>query len=98
MREPTVLASAPFPLVLRNFVPTGLSGELERREGVRVHFISPYREPEFTDADGRSFPNHPVSAASGPNGVPSLPGVTAALVGMRDAGHVTENAAAAQRP
>jgi len=77
MREPTVLASAPFPLVLRNFVPTGLSGELERREGVRVHFISPYREPEFTDADGRSFPNHPVNAVPGVNGVPSLPGVTA---------------------
>ena len=77
MAEPTILAAAPFPLVLRNFVPTGLSGELQRRAGVRVQFISPYPQAEFTDAEGGRFLNHPVISESGPNGVPSLPGVTA---------------------
>jgi hypothetical protein len=77
MPERAILASAPFPLVLRNFVPTGLSGELERRFGVRVRFISPYGEHEYTDADGSAFANFPVTATQGVNGVPSLAGVTA---------------------
>lgn len=75
MPEATVLASAPFPLTLRNFVPTGLVAELERRYRVRVHFISPYAQPSFTDATGSSYPNLPVTSASGANGVPTVAGV-----------------------
>jgi hypothetical protein len=74
--ERTVLAAAPFPLTLRNFVPTGLVAEVERRYRARVHFVSPYPQPEFTDPTGASYPNLPVSAASGAGGVPAIAGVT----------------------
>ena len=75
MAERTVLAAAPFPLTLRNFVPTGLVGELERRYETRVHFVSPYSQPHFTDASGARYPNLPVSATPGAGGVPALAGV-----------------------
>ncbi len=77
MPDATVLASAPFPLALRNFVPTGLASELEARFGVRVRFVSPYAQPEFTDGAGHSFLNFAVAASAGANGVPALAGVTA---------------------
>ncbi len=76
MREATVLAAAPFPLTLRNFLPTGLAAELERRYGVRVHFVSPYPQREFTDG-GSAYPNLPVSPAPAIAGVPGIAGVTA---------------------
>lgn len=76
MPERTVLASAPFPLALRNFVPTGLAAGLERHFGVRVRFISPYQRSEFTDAAGNSFSNFAVTASTGANGVPCLAGVS----------------------
>ncbi len=72
----TALVVAPFPLTLRNFVPTGLAGEMERRFGLRVHFLSPYEQPEFVDSAGAAYPNHPVSASQGPNGVPTVGGIT----------------------
>jgi hypothetical protein len=72
----TVLVAAPFPLTLRNFVPTGLAGEMERRFGLRVHFLSPYDQPEFLDAAGAAYPNHRISASRGPNGVPTVAGIT----------------------
>jgi hypothetical protein len=71
----TALLAAPFPLTLRNFVPTGLAGELERRCGLRAHFLSPYEQPAFLDGDGTAFPNLTVTSASGPHGVPSVAGV-----------------------
>jgi hypothetical protein len=73
----TILASAPFPLALRNFVPTGLVGELERRFGLRVHFVSPYQQAEFTDAVGRTYANSRVAATQGAGGLPAVAGVTA---------------------
>lgn len=76
MPETSILASAPFPLVLRNFVPTGLAGELEERFGASVRFLSPYAQPSFTDGSGRSFANMPVDAGPGQGGLPSLAGVT----------------------
>lgn len=76
MGDRTVLAAAPFPLTLRNFVPTGLAGELERRYGTRVHFVSPYAQPHFTDPNGATYPNIPVTATAGAGGVPTLAGVT----------------------
>jgi hypothetical protein len=76
MPETTVLAAAPFPLTLRNFVPTGLVAELERRCQARVHFVSPYRQPDFTDATGAAYPNLPVTAGAGAGGVPIVAGVT----------------------
>ncbi len=75
MPEPTILAVAPFPLSLRNFVPTGLAGELERRFGLRVHFVSPYAQPEFADGSGATYPNWQVSAEQGTAGVPTMAGV-----------------------
>ena len=74
MPETTVLAAAPFPLTLRNFVPTGLVAELERRYQARVHFVSPYPQPEFTDTTGASYPNLPVTAGAGAGGVPTVAG------------------------
>jgi len=76
MSETTVLAAAPFPFTLRNFVPTGLVAELERRYQARVHFVSPYPQPEFTDATGASYSNLPISASTGTGGVPTVAGVT----------------------
>jgi hypothetical protein len=76
MPERTVLAAAPFPLTLRNFVPTGLVAEVERRYRARVHFVSPYSQAEFTDQSGASYSNLPVSAESGAGGVPAIAGVT----------------------
>jgi hypothetical protein len=77
MSDPsTILASAPFPLALRNFVPTGLLGELERRFGLRVHVVSPYPQAEFTDAVGRTYPNVSVAATQGPGGLPVVAGMT----------------------
>jgi hypothetical protein len=75
MAERTILAAAPFPLTLRNFVPTGLAGELERRYGTRVHFVSPYPQSHFTDPSGGRYPNLTVSATPGAGGVPTLAGV-----------------------
>jgi hypothetical protein len=76
MPEPTVLAAAPFPLTLRNFVATGLAGELTRRYHAGVHFITPYAQGQFVDADGFCYPNLPVRSEPGPNGVPTVGGVT----------------------
>jgi len=74
--ERAILAAAPFPLTLRNFLPTGLAGELERRYGARVHFLSPYEPATFSDGAGANFPNHPVSSTPGAGGVPGIAGVT----------------------
>ena len=76
MTERAVLAAAPFPLTLRNFLPTGLAAELERRYGARVHFLSPYEQATFSDGAGATFPNHPVSSTPGAGGVPGIAGVT----------------------
>ncbi|MBA3258619.1 MAG: hypothetical protein H0T68_04020 [Gemmatimonadales bacterium] len=76
MSRPALLAAAPFPLTLRNFVPTGLAGELERSVGIQVHFVSPYPQPEFSDGTGGSYPNLPVAAEQGSGGVPAMAGVT----------------------
>jgi hypothetical protein len=76
MPETAVLAAAPFPLTLRNFIPTGLAAELERRYQARVHFVSPYPQPEFTGATGATYPNLPVSSSAGAGGVPTVAGVT----------------------
>jgi hypothetical protein len=76
MPEPVILAAAPFPLTLRNFVSTGLAGELTRRDQTRVHFITPYPQPHFVDAEGLSYPNLPVRSEPGPNGVPTVAGVS----------------------
>ncbi|MBA3521656.1 MAG: hypothetical protein H0T90_04015 [Gemmatimonadales bacterium] len=76
MPERSVLAAAPFPLALRNFLPTGLVGELERRFRVQVHFVSPYPQRGFADEAGHWYPNVPVTPTSGVSGVPGLAGVT----------------------
>lgn len=76
MLSPAILAIAPFPLTLRNFVPTGLAAELERSYGVRMHFLSPYSQSQFSDGSGGSYPNHQVAAAQGAGGVPTVAGVT----------------------
>ena len=76
MREATVLAAAPFPLTLRNFVATGLAEELVQRYRAGVHFISPYPQPFFSDAAGHTYPNWSVSAGPGAGGVPTIQGVT----------------------
>lgn len=74
---PAVLASAPFPFALRNFVSTGLVGELERRFGLRVQFVSPYEQASFADPAGQTYRNWPVTASEGVGGLPSIAGVTA---------------------
>jgi hypothetical protein len=74
--EPVILAAAPFPLTLRNFLPTGLAAELERRYGARVHFLSPYEQTTFSDGACATFPNHPVSSTPGAGGVPGIAGVS----------------------
>ena len=71
-----MLVSAPFPFTLRNFVATGLVGELERRFGLRVDFTSPYPQAGFTDAVGHTYRNWPVTAGQGGDGIPSVAGVT----------------------
>src|SRR5438093_630573 len=76
MPEPTILAAAPFPLTLRNFVATGLAGELTRRHHAAVHFITPYPQAQFVDAEGFCYPNLSVRSEPGPNGVPTVGGVT----------------------
>ncbi len=73
---PAVLASAPFPFALRNFVSTGLVGELERRFGLRVQFVSPYEQASFADPAGETYRNWPVTASEGRGGLPSIAGVT----------------------
>ncbi|MBA3659575.1 MAG: hypothetical protein H0W67_08260 [Gemmatimonadales bacterium] len=74
--RPGVLVAAPFPLTLRNFLPTGLATALEERLGARVSFVSPYPQPAFTDPAGRRFPNTPIEGVLGPGGVPSVAAVT----------------------
>ncbi len=74
---PAVLASAPFPFALRNFIPTGLAGELERRFGLRVQFVSPYEQEGFADPAGQTYRNWPVTASEGLGGLPAIAGVTA---------------------
>src|SRR4051812_28224800 len=74
---PAVLASAPFPFALRNFVSTGLVGELERRFGLCVQFVSPYDQAGFADPAGQTYRNWPVTASEGLGGLPSIAGVTA---------------------
>jgi hypothetical protein len=76
MPEPAVLVSAPFPFTLRNFVATGLVGELERRFGLRADFTSPYPQAAFTDGEARSYRNWPVAGGQGRGGIPSVGGVT----------------------
>lgn len=74
---PTILVSAPFPFTLRNFIPTGVVGELERRFGGRVEFVSPYEQPSFADPAERTYRNWPVAATHGAGGLPTVAGVTA---------------------
>jgi len=76
MPEPVILASAPFPLTLRNFVSTGLAGELTRRHHAAVHFVTPYAQNQFMDAEGFSYPNLAVASEPGSNGVPTVTGVS----------------------
>jgi hypothetical protein len=76
MPEPVILAAAPFPLTLRNFVSTGLAGELTRRHNATVHFVTPYPQAHFLDAEGVSYSNLPVRSEPGPNGVPIVAGVS----------------------
>src|SRR5947207_1439038 len=71
-----LLIAAPFPLVLRNFLPTGLATALATQLGLRVEFISPYPQEEFVTAEGEGFPNHHLRAMPGPWGLPSVEGVT----------------------
>jgi hypothetical protein len=73
---PTILVSAPFPLTLRNFIPTGVVGELERRFGGRVEFVSPYEQPSFADPAERTYRNWPIAATDGAGGLPTVAGVT----------------------
>jgi hypothetical protein len=70
------LLSVPFPLTLRNFLPTGLAGALATRLGFDVHLASPYDAPAFTDRDGHRFTNHPFPSRPGAGGLPELAGVT----------------------
>jgi hypothetical protein len=83
-----LLASAPFPFALRNFVATGLVGELERRFGLDVRFVSPYEQDGFTDATGRSFGNLPIRASEGSGGLPTIGGVTAVDMALKSV-HLT---------
>ena len=76
MADRSILAAAPFPLSLRNFLPTGLVGELERRYECKVRFVSPYAQPHFTDPSGARYENLSVSAGPGANGIPALAGIT----------------------
>jgi hypothetical protein len=76
MPDPVILASAPFPLTVRNFVSTGLAGELARRHHAAVHFVTPYAQDQFKDAEGFSYPNLAVPSEPGPNGVPTVTGVS----------------------
>jgi hypothetical protein len=76
MPEPVILAAAPFPLTLRNFVNTGLAGELTRRHHATVDFVTPYSQSQFVDAEGLSYLNLPVGSEPGPNGVPTVAGVS----------------------
>jgi hypothetical protein len=76
MPEPAILAAAPFPLTLRNFVATGLAGELTRRHHASVHFITPYAQAQFVDGEGFCYPNLSVQSEPGPNGVPTVSGVS----------------------
>ena len=71
MAERSILAAAPFPLTLRNFLPTGLVGELERRYECKVRFVSPYVQPHFTDPSGARYHNLSVSAGPGADGIPA---------------------------
>ncbi len=72
----SVLVSAPFPFTLRNFIPTGLVRELERRFGVGVRFVSPYPQTQFADDAGHTYRNWQVPAGEGPGGIPTVEGVT----------------------
>lgn len=73
--RPTALLSVPFPLTLRNFLPTGLAGALSARLGLDVHLASPYEQPDFADREGRRFINHPFPGRAGAGGLPELAGV-----------------------
>ena len=75
--DAAVLLSAPFPLTLRNFVPTGLAARLEDRLGMPARFVSPYAVADWADPSGRRFANHAVPSGPGDSGVPSVAGVTA---------------------
>ena len=75
-RPPAALLSVPFPLTLRNFLPTGLAGALATRLGLDVHLASPYADAAFVDRDGRRFLNHAFPGRPGPGGLPELEGVT----------------------
>jgi hypothetical protein len=72
-----VLASAPFPLTLRNFLPTGLAAAVSDRLGAEVEFLSAYAQERFVDPAGRTYPNHGVRSRPGFGGVPDIDGVTA---------------------
>jgi hypothetical protein len=72
------LLSVPFPLTLRNFLPTGLAAHLRERCGVDVQLVSPYQDEAFSDPDGRTFRNHGIIARPGPGGLPHLNGVSVA--------------------
>ncbi len=76
MSEPGLLVSAPFPLTIRNFLSTGLVGELGSRFGLRVEFISPYPRDEFATDSGQRYTNHQLGAVQGAWGVPIVEGVT----------------------
>jgi hypothetical protein len=76
MSDPSLLVSAPFPLTIRNFLSTGLVGELASRFGLRVEFISPYPQEEFVTDSGQKYTNHQLRAVQGAWGVPAVEGVT----------------------
>lgn len=76
MSPPRVLASAPFPLTLRNFLPTGLASTLSGRLGAEVEFLSAYPQEEFRDSGGRAYRNHGIGSRPGFGGVPEIEGIT----------------------
>jgi len=76
MAPSTALFSIPFPLTLRNFIPTGLAAQVSDRLGLDVHLISPYSQERFTDPQGQWFQNHSVTSYPGSGGLPNLHGIT----------------------
>jgi hypothetical protein len=71
-----VLAVAPFPLTLRNFLPTGLARALSDRLNGEVSFLSAYPQERFTDPTGHAFANYGVGSRPGFGGVPEVEGIT----------------------
>jgi hypothetical protein len=71
-----ILLSCPFPLTFRNFINTGLAGEMQEKLGVEVAIVSPYEQSEFVFGGGFRFVNLTVPSDGLDSGIPLLPEVS----------------------